>query len=89
MLFAGARRYYVLLVERVGLAHFFLGTMIEFDRETIEKIIERVAAREGLEVVHWEAVGPRNNFVLRIYIDKPGGVTHGDCETVSNQVGSA
>ena len=67
---------------------FFLGTMIEFDREAIGKIIERVAAREGLELVHWEAVGPRNNFVLRIYIDKLGGVSHGDCETVSNQVGT-
>lgn len=62
--------------------------MTEFDREAIGKIIERVAAREGLELVHWEAVGPRGNFVLRIYIDKPGGVTHGDCEVVSNQVGT-
>ena len=67
---------------------FFLGTMIELDREAIGKIIERVAAREGLEIVHWEAVGPRNNFVLRIYIDKPGGVNHGDCEVVSNQIGT-
>jgi ribosome maturation factor RimP len=33
-------------------------------------------------------VGPRNNFVLRIYIDKPGGVNHGDCEVVSHQVGT-
>jgi len=62
--------------------------MTEFDREEVGKIIERVAAREGLEMVHWEAVGPRNNFVLRIYIDKPGGVTHADCEAVSNQVGT-
>jgi len=62
--------------------------MIEFDREAIGKIIERVAAREGLELVHWETVGPRNNFVLRIYIDKPGGVSHGDCGAVSNQVGT-
>jgi ribosome maturation factor RimP len=61
--------------------------MVEFDRDAIEKIIERVASRERIELVHWEAVGPRNNFVLRIYIDKPGGVTHGDCEAVSNQVG--
>jgi len=60
--------------------------MTEFDREAISKIIERVAAREGLELVHWETVGPRNSFVLRIYIDKPGGVSHGDCEAVSNQV---
>ena len=62
--------------------------MIEFDRDAIEKIIERVVVREGLELVHWEAVGPQNNFVLRIYIDKPGGVTHGDCETVSKQIGT-
>ena len=58
------------------------------DREAINSIIERVTAREGLELVHWEKVGPRNNFVLRIYIDKPGGVTHADCESVSNQVGT-
>ena len=61
--------------------------MESIDREAIGAIIERVVAREGLELVHWAAVGPRNNFVLRIYIDKPGGVNHGDCETVSNQVG--
>src|ERR1044071_6350392 len=62
--------------------------MIELDRESIGKIIGRVAAREGLELVHWETVGPRSNFVLRIYIDKPGGVTHADCELVSKQVGT-
>jgi ribosome maturation factor RimP len=62
--------------------------MTDLDREAIGNVIERVAAREGLEVVHWEAVGPRKHFVLRIYIDKPGGVNHGDCETVSNQVGT-
>ena len=62
--------------------------MIEFDQDAIGEIIERVAAREGLELVHWEAIGPRNNFVLRIYIDKTGGVNHGDCEAVSNQVGT-
>jgi ribosome maturation factor RimP len=62
--------------------------MAELDRDAIGKIIERVAAREGLELVHWEMVGPPSNFVLRIYIDKPGGVNHGDCEVVSNQVGT-
>ncbi len=58
------------------------------DKDAIGEIIERVAAREGLELVHWETVGPRNHFVLRIFIDKPGGVNHGDCEAVSNQVGT-
>jgi ribosome maturation factor RimP len=58
------------------------------DQEAISKIIEHVTEREGLELVHWEAVGPRSNLILRIYIDKPEGVTHGDCEVVSNQVGT-
>src|SRR5215210_5442613 len=62
--------------------------MTGVNRDAIGSIIERVAAREGLELVHWEMVGPRNNFVLRIFIDKPGGVNHGDCGTVSNQVGT-
>jgi ribosome maturation factor RimP len=62
--------------------------MIHLDREAVGRIIERVGAREGLEIVHWETIGPRGNFVLRIFIDKPGGVNHGDCELISNQVGA-
>jgi ribosome maturation factor RimP len=62
--------------------------MAGLNREAINEVIERVTAREGLELVHWETVGPRNHFVLRIFIDKPGGVTLGDCERVSNQVGT-
>jgi ribosome maturation factor RimP len=62
--------------------------MTEVDREAIGGIIGRVAEREGLELVHWELVGPPGNFVLRIFIDKPGGVSHADCEVVSHQVGT-
>jgi len=62
--------------------------MAGLNREAINEIIERVTAREGLELVHWETVGPRNHFVLRIFIDKAGGVTLGDCERVSHQVGT-
>lgn len=52
----------------------------------IIEIAERVTTREGLELVHVELVGGRNNAVLRIYIDKPGGVTHNDCVAVSDEV---
>ena len=62
--------------------------MTELNREALGNIITRVTARAGLELVHWEAVGPRSNFTLRIYIDKPGGVNHGDCEAVSREVGT-
>ncbi len=54
----------------------------------INEIAERVAASEGLEIVEIELRGSGKNRLLRIFIDKPGGVTHGDCEAVSQQVGT-
>lgn len=50
-------------------------------------MIERVVAREHLELVHWEMAGPPGRLVLRIFIDRPAGVSHTHCEAVSNQVG--
>ena len=38
-----------------------------------------------LEVVEVEFLGGGKQRVLRIYIDRPEGVTHGDCEIVSQQ----
>jgi len=60
--------------------------MINVDREVLNSLIERVAARESLELVHWDLVGPPGGLLLRIYIDKPGGVTHGDCQNLSRQI---
>lgn len=37
-------------------------------------------------MVDVEIKGGRLNQLLRIYIDKPGGVTHADCECVSEQM---
>ena len=54
----------------------------------IEEIAERVAGSEGLEVVEVEVKGGGNNRFVRISIDKPEGVTHADCELVSQQVGT-
>ncbi|MBX9602603.1 MAG: ribosome maturation factor RimP [Bryobacteraceae bacterium] len=54
----------------------------------IQEIADRSAAREGLEVVELELLGGGNSRLLRIYIDKPGGVTHGDCELMSQQIGT-
>ncbi len=54
--------------------------------ERVREITERVAASEGLEIVDVEWHGGGAKGVLRIYIDKPSGVTHADCEAVSKQV---
>jgi len=60
--------------------------MIEVNREVLNNLIERVARRENLELVHWDLVGPPGGLLLRIDIDKPGGVTHGDCQNLSKQI---
>ena len=51
-------------------------------------IAERVAIDHGLELVHAEVAGPDNKPIVRIFIDKPAGVTHGDCSEVSLHVGT-
>lgn len=54
----------------------------------IEAIAERVGHSEGIEIVEVELKGGGKSRFLRISIDKPGGVTHADCELVSQQVGT-
>jgi len=59
--------------------------------ETIAKIIEiaqRVGGPEGIEIVDVELLGAGRGRMLRIFIDRPNGVTHGDCEFISEQVGT-
>ena len=62
--------------------------MQEVVASKIEEIAQRVAASEGLELVEVEVKGGGAHRFVRISIDKPGGVTHGDCELVSQQVGT-
>ena len=59
-----------------------------FDVEQVREIAERVAASSGLEVVDVELRGGGKARMLRIVIDKPsaGGVTHGDCASLSREV---
>ncbi|HEV2799782.1 MAG TPA: ribosome maturation factor RimP [Pyrinomonadaceae bacterium] len=56
--------------------------------ERIREITERVANEHGLEHVHTEVGVLGRNAAVRIFIDKPGGVTHEDCATVSHHVGT-
>lgn len=56
--------------------------------EKITAIVRRACEREGIEVWDIEFAGGGKSRVLRIFIDKPGGVSHGDCELISQQVGT-
>ena len=55
------------------------------DLERIREAAERVAHSEGMEVVEVEWKVGKQRF-LRVYIDKPEGISHRDCEVVSNQL---
>jgi ribosome maturation factor RimP len=60
--------------------------------ETISKvtaIAEQAAAPAGIEIVEVELKGSGRSHLLRIYIDRPEGVTHADCELVSREVSAA
>ena len=54
--------------------------------ESVEKQIEKIVTSEGLELVHIDYHRQGRSFLLRVDIDKEGGVTLGDCELVSQQV---
>ena len=56
--------------------------------ERIREIAERVAIDHGLELVHSEVAGPENKPIVRIFIDKPNGVSHEDCSEVSHYLGT-
>lgn len=58
-------------------------------REEVEQkvisLIEPVLLNHSLELVDLEYLAGRGGY-LCIYIDKPGGATIGDCETVSREI---
>lgn len=59
-----------------------------FDLDRTKAIIEKIVSFEGMELVEVEFKGNLNNRILRLYIDKAQGITHQDCERISNQVGA-
>ena len=54
----------------------------------VQELAERVAIDHGLELVHAEVAGPDNKPIVRVFIDKPQGVTHDDCSSVSTHLGT-
>lgn len=56
------------------------------DLDHVRAIAERVAGSLGVEMVEVELRGGGKSRMLRIFIDKPAGVTHEDCATLSREV---
>ncbi len=55
-------------------------------KESLAQGIEKLVTSEGYEFVHMEFKLSSGAHVLRIYIDKPGGVNLDDCQSISRQV---
>jgi ribosome maturation factor RimP len=59
-----------------------------FDEVKVRGIADRVASSSGLEVVEIELRGGGKSRMLRVFIDKPAGVTHEDCANFSREFGT-
>jgi ribosome maturation factor RimP len=56
--------------------------------ERVHELAEQTAIDHGVELVHAEVAGPEGHPIVRVFIDKPGGVTHDDCSDVSHHLGA-
>jgi ribosome maturation factor RimP len=54
-------------------------------RERLIALIEPVLVRLGYELVELEYAAGRSQAVVRLFIDKPAGITVDDCERVSRE----
>jgi len=55
--------------------------------DTIRELAEPVVEAEGMELILTECLKMKSRWVVRLYLDKEGGVTLDDCAVVSNQLG--
>ena len=80
-----------------AVAHFFfprrhkkfikMTGIIHTYREEIRQLIEPVLESENMEMVDIECLKMKSRWLVRIYIDKAGGVTISDCSEISKQAG--
>lgn len=61
---------------------------IAVDRNRIRQLVLEAVESLGYELVELELKGAGNGSILRLYIDKPEGISHSDCGLISEQVGT-
>ena len=61
---------------------------MDFDvKEKIRQLAEPVVASEGMELIHVECIKMHTRWIIRLFLDKEGGITLDDCANISNQLG--
>src|SRR2546426_1269722 len=69
--------------EKMGFGPFFVSAPGEF-MAAVQAVVEPVVAGMGYELVELQAAN--GGRMLRLFIDKPGGIDVEDCATVSRQL---
>jgi ribosome maturation factor RimP len=54
--------------------------------DSVTRLAEPLCTAEGMELVHVEYQREPGGLTLRLYLDKPGGVTLDDCVEISRQL---
>ena len=55
--------------------------------EKLTELSERAVTGTGIDIAEVQLRGAGKARLLRVYIDKPGGITHADCELISGRLG--
>lgn len=66
---------------------YFLDRMFDDVKEKIWQLAQPVAISEGMELIHVECLKMHTRWIVRLFLDKDGGVTIDDCTSISNQLG--
>jgi len=63
---------------------------VKFDHllQEVRQVVEPILQSQGMELVDLEYQREPQGWVLRVYIDREGGVTVEDCAEVSREVGT-
>lgn len=56
-------------------------------KEKIWQLAEPVTISEGMELIHVDCLKMHTQWIIRLFLDKEGGVTIDDCTLISNQLG--
>ena len=60
----------------------------EVDRDRVRQLVTEVIEGQGYELVEFGLKGGGKTWILRVFIDKPDGISHQDCGLVSEQLGT-
>ena len=56
-------------------------------KEKIRQLADPVVASEGMDLIHVECIKMHTRWIIRLFLDKEGGITLDDCANISNQLG--